>query len=60
MWSTAEYGWEGVGGKCVGEMGGDSGVVVWMWVCGCGCVDVGVFMRERRGGYGEFLRRIEG
>ena len=39
MWSTAEYGWEGVGGKCVGEMGGDSGVVVWMWVCGCGCVD---------------------
>ena len=56
MWSTAEYGWEGVGGKCVGEMGGDSGVVVWIWVCGWS----DGWMRGRRGGYGEFLRRIDG
>lgn len=30
------------------------------WWCGCGCVGVGVWMRESRGGYGEFLRRIDG
>ena len=54
--------WVGGGGR---EMRGGNGrgfgsggvdVGVWMWVCGC----VGGWMRESRGGYGEFLRRIEG
>ena len=52
MWSTAEYGWEGVGGKCVGEMGGDSGVVVclFVWVWMGGMIGIQSWMDEREKG----------
>ena len=42
----------GVGGKCVGEMGGDSGVVVWLfvWVWMGGMIGIQSWMDEREKG----------